>query len=296
MFTKALLVTIAVSASTVSATRGGLRSFADKGGTRENRFLQALGDWELCSDSDQCSNGCCSNMYSDDWECTPLEEGFVPEDNGCIASTQPGPPAPPSQHYAFKLQLITEEQMDGQILDDIYYAFYAIYPEMAAKYNPNADEAVTIRIHEFDWDGVPAYADSEGVSIKTSHLRASPSDAGGVSVHELMHIVQRGWIADVPGWLIEGFADYARYESQLDVLQGNEWSIPEGYQGGTNYVDGYGTAASFIRFLNDNQIVTVTTLVGKFLDGSFSDGDEVWLEMAGKTLDELWQQYADATG
>jgi hypothetical protein len=42
--------------------------------------------------------------------------------------------------------------------------------------------------------------------------------------------------------------------------------------------------------------VTVTTLVGKFLDGSFSDGDEVWLEMAGKTLDELWQQYADATG
>lgn len=211
-------------------------------------------------------------------------------DNGCLAST---PPATPNQHNSFKLQLITEEQMDGQILDDIYYAFYTTYPTMAAKYNPNADTDVTIRIHEYDED-YPAYADSEGVSIKTSYIRAVPSDAGGVSVHELMHVVQGGWM-DVPGWLIEGFADYARHESQMDLLLNNDWILPEGYQDGTHYLDGYGAAASFIRFLNDNQILNVTTFVGKFLDGSYSDGDEVWLEMTGTTLDELWQRYANVS-
>jgi hypothetical protein len=191
--------------------------------------------------------------------------------------------------------LVVEGDLDQSVLDDIEYAFNEMYPQMASKYNPNADQAVTIRVHEFDWDGVPAYADGEGVSIKTSHLRNNPRDAAGVTIHELMHIVQRGW-KDVPGWLIEGFADYARNESQMDAMMNNEWSIPDGYQPGTNYLDAYGTAASFIRFLDENQIVSVPTLVSKFLDGTYSNADEIWGAMAGVTLGELWGRYADETG
>lgn len=54
----------------------------------------AVGDWELCSSSDQCDNGCCSKMYSDDgqYKCTPLDEGFVPEHNGCIGGSPAAPP------------------------------------------------------------------------------------------------------------------------------------------------------------------------------------------------------------
>jgi hypothetical protein len=336
---------LALCISKASATLGGLRSFEK--GTLGSRNLQSLGDWEICTSSNQCSNGCCSKKYSEgQYKCTPLEEGFVPEDNGCvsdgggeslgdwtvctssdqcrngccskqysndgqykctplgagfvpenngcIASTQPGPQPGPPATQTYQLQLIPEEEIDGKILDDIEYAFNEMYSQMASKYNKNADTSVTIRIHEFDWDGVPAYADGEGVHIKTSHLRANPSDAAGVSIHELMHIVQRDWI-DVPGWLIEGFADYARNESQVDMLMNNRWSIPDGYQPGTSYTDGYGTATSFIRFLDDNRIVGVPTLVSKFLDGSYSDADDIWREMAGSTLDELWELYASVT-
>lgn len=39
---------------------------------------QNLGDWEFCSSSSQCRNGCCSSRYSDDGKlkCTPLNGGF----------------------------------------------------------------------------------------------------------------------------------------------------------------------------------------------------------------------------
>ena len=38
---------------------------------------ELLGDWALCSASDQCINGCCSIVYSEGiLKCTPLENGF----------------------------------------------------------------------------------------------------------------------------------------------------------------------------------------------------------------------------
>jgi hypothetical protein len=252
--------------------------------------VKELRDWEVCTSSDQCGNGCCSKQYSHDgkYKCTPLGDSFVPESNGCVVSTQ----APVGQKY--QLQLIVDGEVEAKILDDIEYAFHNVYPRLASNYNPSADTNVTMRIHQFDIDA-PAYADGEGVHLKLSLYQKNNTDTAGVTVHEIMHIVQRGWI-NVPGCLIEGFADYARKESQMDVLMNNQWSIPDGYQPGTNYRDAYGTATSFIIFLDENQIVSVPTLVGKFLDGSYSDTDEVWVGMAGATLDALWELYADVTG
>lgn len=38
---------------------------------------QQLGDWQLCSTSSQCQNGCCSSKYSNGvLKCTPLTGGF----------------------------------------------------------------------------------------------------------------------------------------------------------------------------------------------------------------------------
>jgi hypothetical protein len=41
--------------------------------SRKDRRLQTFGDWEFCSSNSHCTNGCCSNEYSDDGEfkCTP---------------------------------------------------------------------------------------------------------------------------------------------------------------------------------------------------------------------------------
>jgi hypothetical protein len=65
------------------------------------RGLQSLGDWEFCSSSSQCSNGCCSNVYSDDGalKCTPLTGGFNPDiclDPGSEPAPIPPSPTPPT--------------------------------------------------------------------------------------------------------------------------------------------------------------------------------------------------------
>ena len=51
---------------------------------------ELLGDWALCSASDQCINGCCSSMYSHDnlLKCTPLDNGF--QSDICISWTSGG--------------------------------------------------------------------------------------------------------------------------------------------------------------------------------------------------------------
>jgi hypothetical protein len=47
-------------------------------GIINHRSLQGLGDWQFCSSSSQCTNGCCSSKYSNDGKlkCTPLTGGF----------------------------------------------------------------------------------------------------------------------------------------------------------------------------------------------------------------------------
>jgi hypothetical protein len=39
------------------------------------------GDWEFCSKSSECANGCCSRTYSDNGKlkCTPLTGGYRPD-------------------------------------------------------------------------------------------------------------------------------------------------------------------------------------------------------------------------
>jgi hypothetical protein len=58
---------------------GGYRSdICVGGGGNNNEEGGARGDWEACFYSNQCSNGCCSNSYSDDgfYKCTILDGGY----------------------------------------------------------------------------------------------------------------------------------------------------------------------------------------------------------------------------
>lgn len=51
------------------------------------RRTQALGEWDFCTASSQCTNGCCSSKFSDDGKlkCTPLDGGF--QSDICVRST-----------------------------------------------------------------------------------------------------------------------------------------------------------------------------------------------------------------
>ena len=52
---------------------------------------ESIGDWVECSSSLQCTNGCCSNAYSEGfWKCTPLIGGYLGDPTICMNHTAEG--------------------------------------------------------------------------------------------------------------------------------------------------------------------------------------------------------------
>jgi hypothetical protein len=59
------------------------------------------GDWQLCSKSSECANGCCSGQYSGGTlKCTPLNGGY--NSNICVGGSTNPPPAPTSPTSGLK--------------------------------------------------------------------------------------------------------------------------------------------------------------------------------------------------
>lgn len=248
-----------------------------------------LGDWEVCSESSECNNGCCSSVYSDDSQlkCTPLDGGFRPDI--CVAGDGSGTSTDPPEPSMYTLELSTDSPFDAGILESIQQTFDSYYSVMASFYNPSATRVVKIHIQD-EWDGIPGWAIGDTVTLRANHLLDNPQDAAGVTIHELAHVVQGEW-KNVPGYFIEGFADFIRDETGVDQVEGNAWSIPDGYESGQSYQDGYGTVAAFVKWMLVNDYFGLERLIEIFLDGSYSD-EVTWPTLTGMTLDQLWETYA----
>ncbi len=55
-------------------------------GTRQE---ESRGDWVDCNSSLQCTNGCCSNAFSEGfWKCTPLVGGYLGDPDICISHAE----------------------------------------------------------------------------------------------------------------------------------------------------------------------------------------------------------------
>jgi hypothetical protein len=93
---------VLVSVPHINATHaGGVSELLDVGNAdaddfkfASRRHLQSsLGDWADCTDSKQCTNGCCSSKYirlsrDNDLKCTPVG-GFKPSE-GCVGGVLKG--------------------------------------------------------------------------------------------------------------------------------------------------------------------------------------------------------------
>jgi hypothetical protein len=87
--------------------------------------------------------------------------------------------------------------------------FLNVYPrEVAAFDNPNPAKIAGI---DFDrnYNGV-AYTSAGNITISSAWFNANPNAFGYVA-HEAMHVLQAYKSNNVPSWLVEGIADYARY-------------------------------------------------------------------------------------
>lgn len=120
-------------------------------------------------------------------------------------------------------------------------------------------------------------------------MRNLDGEAAGAVVHEMVHVVQqygraRGRNRN-PGWMVEGVADYIRW-----FLYEPQDKRPRVNPSRANYTDSYRTTAAFLNYLvakHDAKIVEKFNAAMR--EGKYRD--ELWKELAGKTVDELWADY-----
>lgn len=91
-----------------------------------------------------------------------------------------------------------------------------------------------------------------------------------------------------PGWLIEGIADYARWQFGVANNESN-WSLPP-YKPGQKYTDAYRVTAAFLKFVEGKYRGTVKGLFDDQHAFKYTDGS--WKRLTGKTVDQLWDDYS----
>jgi len=116
--------------------------------------------------------------------------------------------------------------------------------------------------------------------------------------HELVHVAQpdKYWHNDnYPMWITEGLADYGREKFGLNN-KATGWSITKvtGKKSKRLYEQGYTIAAGFFIWIEKN----IDETLPKDLNEAMKSGRysrNYFIEKTGKTIDELWEVYLDAS-
>ncbi|GEM68648.1 hypothetical protein SMI01S_22540 [Sphingobacterium mizutaii NBRC 14946 = DSM 11724] len=164
--------------------------------------------------------------------------------------------------------------------------YFTNYPKLAKKYNKKTRKEVTFVIDP-EYDGVAATAGGI-VRYSPNWLKKNPHDIDVVT-HEVMHIVQAYPNGSGPWWITEGIADYIRFKYGVANEAGN-WRLPE-FNEKQKYTDSYRITARFFHWIEQHKKKNFV----KKLDQAMRDQvytDEFWARETGKTIDELWSEYA----
>lgn len=166
--------------------------------------------------------------------------------------------------------------------------YFKVYPKLVKKYNKKATKSVTFVIDP-DYNGVAGTSNGR-VVFSAKYMTSHPGDIDIVT-HETMHIAQSyGGRSGIPGWLTEGIADYVRYASGVDNA-GAGWSLPK-FSDKQSYKNSYRITARFLAWLEyagHKGIVKQLDQAGR--DKTYDNG-AIWSKLTGKTIDELWADYA----
>jgi hypothetical protein len=194
---------------------------------------------------------------------------------------------------AYTLTISGASSVPASTVEGIRCTFYTVYPQLAAAYNPSAQTTVPLTFVEPEPGMAPAWASGGELFINKGHIIANPLD-WDVIVHEGMHIVQQGYTGTVPGFIIEGTADFVRDKYGLTNVQ-NGWSIPTGYVYGQHYLNGYGDAAAFFKWIDANYRVGLPSITQALDDvlraGTYSEAT-TWNSLTGLGLTALYNGYS----
>ena len=174
--------------------------------------------------------------------------------------------------------------MPQSTIDAMVNVFFNVYPREAADFNPNTSKSVRF-IYDPSYNGVAATARAT-TRISPAWMKAHPQDTDVVT-HEVMHIVQDYGAQDIPGWLVEGIADYARYRYGVNNAAAG-WRLPN-YQPGQYYTDSYRVTARFLAWVEARHPGAVEGLDAAMRQRRYSGN--TWVQVTGATVDQNWARY-----
>lgn len=93
----------------------------------------------------------------------------------------------------------------------------------------------------------------------------------------------------MPGWLVEGIADYARDRYGMDNAAAG-WVLPGKVEKGQNFDSGYRVTGAFLKWAEAEYPGLVLALDKALRDGRYTPA--LWQKHTGKALPALWTQYA----
>jgi hypothetical protein len=166
-------------------------------------------------------------------------------------------------------------------------AFFTVYPKEAKLYNRKTLKKVYFVIDP-KYTGVAATSDGI-VRYNPAWFVSHPNDIDVVT-HEVMHIVQ-SYPDGALGWLVEGVADYVRFKLGIDNKSAG-WTLTQ-FNEKQRYTNAYRITARFLVWAEKNY----TKKLVKKLDAAMRNQSytpEIWTKLTGKTVDELWKEYASA--
>ena len=115
-------------------------------------------------------------------------------------------------------------------------------------------------------------------------FKAHPDDKGAI-VHEMVHVVQAYGGRRVPGWLVEGIADYFRF--WIYEPKAPRHRVDPQHD---RYTNGYQVTGAFLAWLvktYDKDIVVKLNAACR--QGKYQD--ELFKQYTGKDLDALWKEF-----
>lgn len=166
--------------------------------------------------------------------------------------------------------------------------WYPIIERMLPSEGYAAPRRVSV-VFRKDMRGVAATSGTRITCAGDWFRRNLEGEAAGAVVHELVHVVQqygraRGGQPN-PGWLVEGVADYIRwFHYEPEPLR------PRPNPARAHYTDSYRITAAFLHYLVQTHAPdTVQRLNAAMRQGRYTA--ELWVEITGKTVDQLWDEY-----
>lgn len=150
-------------------------------------------------------------------------------------------------------------------------------------------EEVTMVVESFV--GAAAYVLSNTINVNSDYIANYQGDVKneviGLLYHETTHVWQ--WFSnnEAPSGLIEGIADYVRLKAALAPLN---W-VKRG--SGARRDEGYAVTAYFLEYCNWLKEGFVAELNALMKD---SYSDDFFMQLLGKSVDELWNDYKSLYG